>query len=64
MARSPGHEYLVIGHEETGVSSLAMEASKLVNRDGIVCLFGVSTRDREEKVKSTGSIQTSSSTTR
>jgi threonine dehydrogenase-like Zn-dependent dehydrogenase len=36
--------------EATGVSSLAMEASQLVNRDGVVCLFGVYTRDREEKV--------------
>ncbi len=36
--------------EATGVSSLAMEASRLVNRDGIVCLFGVYTRDRKEEV--------------
>ncbi len=36
--------------EATGVSSLAMEASQLVNRDGIVCLLGVYTRGRDETV--------------
>ncbi len=36
--------------EATGASGLAMEASRLVGQDGIVCLFGVYTRAREEKV--------------
>lgn len=36
--------------EATGVSRLAMDARELVNRDGIVCLLGVYTGDRQENV--------------
>jgi threonine dehydrogenase-like Zn-dependent dehydrogenase len=36
--------------EATGASGLAMEASQLANNDGIVCLFGVYTRDQEKSI--------------
>lgn len=36
--------------EATGVSKLAMEASEMVNRDGIVCLLGLYEGDRVESV--------------
>lgn len=36
--------------EATGVSKVAMEASEMVNRDGIVCLLGLYEGDRVESV--------------